>query len=64
MVPGVYVGLVVERQIPNREVCGSIHHFCIIGWFPADKKINIGNTGNQNLPDLIGNTGNQNPPDL
>ena len=29
---------------------GTSHHFCIIGWFPAYKKINIGKTGNQNPP--------------
>ena len=35
----------------------GIHHFCIIRWFPALKKINIGNTGNQNPPDLKGQGG-------
>ena len=28
-----------------------IHHFCIIGWFPAFKN-QFGNTGNQNRPAL------------
>ena len=29
----------------------DIHIFCIIRWFPALKKINIGNRGNQNPPE-------------
>ena len=30
----------------------GIHHFCIIGWFPAYKKSILETTGNQNPPDL------------